>query len=163
MHAQRPRLTITEAASQFEVSRSTVKRGLSTGRYPGAEQATNGAWRIPVEALHAEHRARRSTVENVSQATNQPNEPVSQGHDLGQRIAELEHALAVEQVERRAAERIAEIEGKRADSAERALLMLEAAPRSTAAPEAQQTTEPEPEPGVEPLGRRLRRVFRPRG
>lgn len=123
----RPRLTISQAVEQFEVSRSTLKRGLETGRYPDAAK-DSGSWRIPVEALHAEHKPRRSQTEAeiMSQATAQGQTDMNQGHDLAQRVRELEQALAVEQAERRAAERVAEAEAKRAETAERALLMIEA-------------------------------------
>lgn len=162
-HTQRPRLTIREAVEQFDVSRATVKRGLYSGRYPGADKDENGLWRIPVEALGNEHAARGSTPRG--------HDAVTGDRDLERRVMELESALAVAQAERTAAERVAEAEQRRAESAERALLMLEAAPpRSTpSAPEASPAAAPEPsntpEPAevVEPLGRRLRRVFRPRG
>lgn len=165
----RPRLTISQGVAEFEVSRSTLKRGLDTGRYSGAKKDRSGVWRIPVEALHTEHKPRRSSTqaEVMNQATNQDQNDMDQGHDLAQRVRELEQALAVEQAERRAAERIADAEAKRAETAERALLMIEAgnsAPRSTevkpapvsASAERPATSAPDP------FSRRLLRVFKPR-
>ena len=129
---KRPRLTISQAVEQFEVSRSTLKRGLEADRYPDATKES-GTWRIPVESLHSEHKPRRNQTgaEAVNQVTNQAQDNMNQGHDLAQKVRELEQALAVEQAERRAAERIAEAEARRAETAERALLMLESgAPRT---------------------------------
>lgn len=171
-HTPRPRLTILEAIREFEVSQATVKRGLRSGRYSEAEKDDNGVWRIPVESLHREHAPRSSAT--APQSTHGGLSVANGGHDLERRVMELEQSLAIEQAERRAAERIAEIESKRAELAERALFMIEAAPRSSApaapaeaSPPAQRAPEPlraEPaEQAVEPLGRRLRRVFRPRG
>lgn len=127
VQTKRPRLTISQAVEQFEVSRSTLKRGLETGRYPNAIKESS-TWRIPVESLHSEHKPRRSQTEAeaVNQTVTQNQNKVTQGHDLAQRVRELEQALAIEQAERRAAERVAEAEGKRAETAERALLMIEA-------------------------------------
>lgn len=123
----RPRLTISQAVEQFAVSRSTLKRGLETGRYPNAAKES-GAWSIPVESLHAEHKPRRSQTEAkvMDQTKTQVQTDMNQDHELAQRVRELEQALAIEQAERRAAERVAEAESKRAETAERALLMLEA-------------------------------------
>lgn len=177
-HTPRPRLTISQAVEQFEVSRSTVKRGLNSGRYPGAERDDSGAWLMPVEALHREHSARHDAPapSSAPQSMNRGQAAVNGGHDLERRVMELEHALALEQAERRAAERIAEVEGRRAELAERALFMLDAGPSrspvegqgqaaapSPAAPISTPSASPEIAQAVEPLGRRLRRVFRPRG
>lgn len=164
-HTPRPRLTIAEAIREFDVSRATIKRGLYSGRYPEAAKDDDGMWRIPVESLHGEHSPR--VMASVQSAVNP-------AHDLERRVMELESALAVAQAERTAAERVAEAEQRRAESAERALLMLESAPARSApsAPEpspvvAQRAPEPSDTPErtevVEPFGRRLRRVFRPRG
>lgn len=171
-HTPRPRLTILEAIREFEVSHATVKRGLRSGRYAEAAKDDEGVWRIPVESLHREHSPRSSTPEH--QSTRPGQGEVSGGHDLERRVMELEQALAIEQAERRAAERIAEVEAKRAELAERALLMIDAgagraapAAPAEASPVAQRAPEiaeaPRVEQGVEPFGRRLRRVFRPRG
>lgn len=176
-HTPRPRLTIREAVEQFDVSRSTIKRGLVSGRYEGAERDDAGAWLLPVEALHREHAPRHDAPEPSSapQSTNRGQGAVSGGHDLERRVMELEQALAIEQAERRAAERVADAEARRAEMAERALLMIEAAPGRAApaapaepSPVAQRAPEIAEPPRaaeviVEPLGRRLRRVFRPRG
>lgn len=178
-HTPRPRLTIREAVEQFDVSRSTIKRGLVSGRYEGAERDDAGAWLLPVEALHREHAPRHDAPEPSSapQSTNRGQGAVNGGHDLERRVMELEQALAIEQAERRAAERVADAEARRAEMAERALLMIEAAPGRAApaapaepspvaqrAPEIAEPPRAEPaEQAVEPLGRRLRRVFRPRG
>lgn len=144
----RPRLTLSQAVEQFAVSRSTLKRGLETGRYPNAAKES-GAWSIPVESLHAEHKPRSSKtgMGSVNQATDQGQNDMNQGHDLAQKVRELEQALAIEQAERRAAERVAEAEAKRAETAERALLMLEAGSstkNTSASPPTAQAPSPAP-------------------
>lgn len=155
VQTQRPKLTISQAVEQFEVSRSTLKRGLETGRYPDAAK-DSGAWRIPVEALHAEHKPRRSQTEaeTMNQATTQGQSDMNQGHDLAQRVRELEQALAVEQAERRAAERVAEAEAKRAETAERALLMIEAGrtPERYSTPTPAHVEDPTNQPALKQRG-----------
>lgn len=172
-HTPRPRLTILEAIREFDVSQATVKRGLRSGRYSEAAKDDNGVWSIPVESLHREHSPRSSTP--ATESTRPGQSEVSGGHDLERRVMELEQALAIEQAERRAAERIAEVEAKRAELAERALYMIDAGPSRAMPAEASPVAQRAPEiaeahpveqaveQAVEPLGRRLRRVFRPRG
>lgn len=169
INTPRPGLTISDAVKAFDVSQATVKRGLRAGRYANAKKADDGMWCIPPESLQAEHPPRSATSGNAS--SNGGKGGATGGHDLERRVMELEQALAIERAERRAAERIAEVEAKRAELAERALYMIDAGPGraapaapAEAEPPAQRAPEsPHAEQAVEPLGRRLRRVFRPRG
>jgi hypothetical protein len=104
-----------------------MKRRLRAGAFPGAVQDDTGAWVIGVDDLLAAgfHLNRSTPVTPVSDRSPQVT-------DLGQRIADLErqlleerHARLTEQIRREAAEQIAAEREKRAQTAERALLMLE--------------------------------------
>lgn len=156
----RPQLTISQAATEFDVSRSTLKRGLESGRYAGAEKDTSGAWRIPVEALHQEHKPRASPhqVSKVTQAKTLAQTPLNQDQDLTQKVRDLEQALAIEQAERRAAERVAEAEARRAETAERALLMIESGAQQAGATQGAPTGASEVRT-AEPRGGRVARFF----
>lgn len=79
-------------------------------------------------------------------------------HGLTERIMTLERLLAVETVRREAAEQIAVEREKRAETAERALLMLAAvSPVSTDRP--QPTVSPQPAAPDDTIGARFRRWF----
>jgi hypothetical protein len=135
----RPRFSPPQAAKVTGVSLSTIKRKRVAGEFPNAAQDERGGWLIPVEDLlaaglhvNAPSRSVNRVNEPGQKQMNRVNEP---GHEPGQneRIAQLEWQLQeantarlMEQIKREAAEQIAHEREKRAQSAERALLMLEA-------------------------------------
>jgi len=47
--SKRPEFTIAHITEQFDVSRSTVRRGLTNGRFPNAKKDHHGRWVIPVD------------------------------------------------------------------------------------------------------------------
>lgn len=49
----RPSLTIAQAIEQFNLSRTTVRRNIESGRFPNATKDTQGRWTIPVDDLVA--------------------------------------------------------------------------------------------------------------
>jgi hypothetical protein len=95
------------------VSTSTIRRYLSAGRFPGAQQqpspipSRRGAWRIPTKELLAADlrppQARRPDKEQK----NQPSSRRTAGQPVDDRVRELEHALELERIRRRAAEDLA--------------------------------------------------------
>jgi hypothetical protein len=146
----RPRYQLSRAATMTGVSQSTMKRRLRAGAFPNAAQDESGAWVIPVEDLLAAgfHLNGQTQVSDPGQRA------VTPVGDLGRRIADLERQLTeehaarlVEQVRREAAEQIAVEREKRAQTAERALLMLATA----GLPPNLKVGESEPPPAAAPV------------
>lgn len=116
----RPAWTLAEAARNTDVSVSTLRRALRTDRIAGAYKDHNGAWRLPIEGLIAAGYPPSSGAARPEPETAPESPP---DHD---RIRDLEAALRIAQVERDAARELAQSHQQRADSLERALLLLEA-------------------------------------
>lgn len=145
--SDRPRHQLSRAAAMAGVSQSTMKRRLRAGAFPHAAQDDTGAWVIPVEDLLGAG----FHLNGQPRVTDPVHSEVTPVGDLGRRIADLERQLVeeraarlVEQVRREAAEQIAVEREKRAQTAERALLMLET--RETPAAVVMSTAEPDPDP-----------------
>ncbi|MFD6660742.1 helix-turn-helix transcriptional regulator, partial [Streptomyces parvus] len=47
--SKRPEFPIAQITEQFEISRSTLRRGLNDGRFPNAKKDHHGRWLIPVD------------------------------------------------------------------------------------------------------------------
>lgn len=116
--------TLTEAAQQCSVSRSTIRRYRESGKFPNAEKQ-NGQWVIPVSDLIA-----------AGLNPGQPNPPDEQPNESGessapeqgdqaQEIAELRAQLAIEQAHRQAAEQIAAERERSLNDLRQALRMIE--------------------------------------
>lgn len=77
--SKRPEFTIAQIIEQFNVSRSTVRRGLNDGRFPKAKKDQHGRWLIPVDdVLQAGFKPRKTWLNDLA------HEPGSQGvHDSG--------------------------------------------------------------------------------
>ena len=140
--SDRPRYQLSRAATMAGVSQSTMKRRLRSGAFPHAAQDDTGAWVITVEDLLGAG----FHLNGQTQVTDPVHSEVTPVGDLGRRIADLERQLVeeraarlVEQVRREAAEQIAVEREKRAQTAERALLMLEAATGRPPPPAAEET------------------------
>ena len=114
------------------VSTSTIRRYLSAGRFPGAQQQPSpipgqrGSWRIPTQELLAADlrppQARRPDKEQK----NQPSSRRTAGQPVDDRVRELEHALELERIRRRAAEDLAAERAQTIYTLENALRALQA-------------------------------------
>jgi hypothetical protein len=108
-----PSLTIAEAARLCGVSASTIRRYLAAGRFPTAHQqpgpipGQRGLWRIPTQDLLAAGlrpgQARLPGQEHKHEPSSRP----TAGQPGDDRVRELEHALELERIRRRAAEDLA--------------------------------------------------------
>lgn len=141
----RPAFSRSQAADVTGASRSTIKRRHLAGDFPNAYKGTDGQWRIPIEDLIAAGYDVNRTVKDGS--TTRTYGPA---HDLGpkpevdvtaliNRLAGAESALAVEREKNIGLQNLNSEILKRADLAEKALLMIEA-------------KKPEPEPTPPPPG-----------
>ena len=132
MSDSRPKWTLSEAAERTGISRSTLRRRLDQGKFPGAYRDQAKQWRIPLTDLLA---AGITPVQGVFTDIAQPENELA--HDIAQvtqapleiRVMELESALSIERAHRAAAEQVALAHEQRAKTAEMALRMLEAAPK----------------------------------
>lgn len=94
----RPSWSLSEAAERTTASRSTLRRYLAAGRFPGAYKDSRGQWLFPMEDLLAAGIELKRVTETV------PSEPAQEEVDPGppepaaleDRIRKLELALAVE-------------------------------------------------------------------
>ena len=133
----RPTFTLTEAAQATGTSRSTMKRKLAAGEFPAAAKDADGVWRFsPGDLLAAGLKLR--TPADAGRSRRDEDQGDDEAAKLLDRIADLERLLTIERVRRESAEQVAAEREKRAMTAERALLMLEARPA--------QVTTPHPEP-----------------
>lgn len=133
----RPTFTLTEAAQATGTSRSTMKRKLAAGEFPDAAKDADGVWRFsPGDLLAAGLKLR--TPADAGRSRRDDEQGDDEAAELLDRIADLERLLTIERVRREAAEQVAAEREKRAMTAERALLMLEARPA--------QVPTPHPEP-----------------
>lgn len=82
--SKRPKFTIAQVVDQFEVSRSTLRRGITSERFPNATKDHHGRWIIPVDdVLNAGYTPRKTWFNEGSH--DHGHEPGSQGgHDHGQ-------------------------------------------------------------------------------
>ncbi|MDJ0318668.1 helix-turn-helix transcriptional regulator [Arthrobacter antibioticus] len=128
MTETRPKWTMREAVERTGASRSTLRRRLDQGKFPGAYLDRAGQWRIPLTDLLA---AGFIPVPPLGQGVVtdivHPEDALAQVNqiNLENRIKTLEISLATERAHRVASEQVALAHEKRAETAERALLMLE--------------------------------------
>ncbi len=135
MSDSRPKWTLSEAAEHTGMSRSTLRRRLDQGKFPGAYRDQAKQWRIPLTDLLA---AGITPVQGVFTDIAQPENELA--HDIAQvtqapleiRVIELENALSIERAHRAAAEQVAIAHEQRAKTAEMALRMLEPSRPTTA-------------------------------
>jgi hypothetical protein len=149
--SDRPVHGLTEVVQMTGVSRSTVKRKLAAGAFPNAVQDEHGAWLVSVSDLLAAGLSLVPGPARVAAATpvvrtSEPAQPAPV--DQSNRVADLERDLAIERARREAAERVIVHVEKRAETAERALLMLTAGERPADPPA---THIRGPESAAEPL------------
>lgn len=161
--SDRPVHPLSKAAEMTGVSLSTIKRRHAAGEFPNAVQDERGRWLVSVsDLLNAELELlpgpATATGDVPVSRVSEPAQPAPV--DQLSRVAELERdlaaeraATALERARREAAERLAVEIGKRADLAERALLMLTAG-TTTGEPPAEPATAHTgaPESAVQPSG-----------
>lgn len=121
-----------EAVERTGVSRSTLRRRLDQGRFPGAYLDQAGQWRIPLTDLLAAgltpvQPSIQRAATDIAQSENELSHDVAHVNqvNLENRIKTLEISLATERAHRVASEQVALAHEKRAETAERALLMIE--------------------------------------
>jgi len=119
-----PSLTLTEAARAAGVSRSTVRRRLDAGDFPGAwrEEERPYRWRVPVPELLA------AGIDVQAPNRQEAQEPA------GETVEDLRAALAVERERRAAAEALAEERAARVEDLRASLRQLEARTAAVAPP-----------------------------
>jgi hypothetical protein len=174
----RPSLTIAEAARLCGVSVSTIRRYLSAGRFPTARQQPSpipgqrGSWRIPIqELLAADLRPRQARMPDQEQM-NEPSSRRTAGQPGDDRVRELEHALELERIRRRAAEDLAAERARTIQTLEGALRALQAhraapapnpdraAPSPAPPSDATHKAWPAPQPGMLPMVPKRRQAKR---
>jgi sugar phosphate isomerase/epimerase len=155
----RPVLTLAQAVDAANVSRSTLRRWLQTGKVPGAARTDDGGWAIPIEGLLVAG----ARLHSPGGADTGSRSGVARGHDTGpdtavdalrEELGQLRLEVAVARVQREKAEAIAEERGRALDDARRMLRMLEAGPvpihEPPAGPVHDTPAEPWPEQAMAP-------------
>lgn len=129
--------TISEAAQQCEVSRSTIRRYRDQGKFPNAEKTLEG-WVIPVNDLISAglKPGKPKAGDDVLTEQGQPDTSIAQ------ELIELRAALKIEQAHRQAAELIAAEREQALKDMRQAMRMIEAAPAQTFAPDSAQKATP---------------------
>lgn len=181
--SKRPKFTIAQVVDQFEVSRSTLRRGITSERFPNAIKDHHGRWIIPVDdVLNAGYKPRKTWLNEGSH--DHGHEPGSQGgHDHGhgsqtlpdanrQAVftdhGQLENELAHERAQVDKLKALLEAERAHVESLRMALRMIE--PAATAPPsETKSTKRSAPEQHslenhqkIEQKPNLLKRLLRPR-
>ena len=164
-----PSLTIAEAAQLCGVSASTIRRHLAAGRFPTAHQQPSpipgqrGLWRIPTQDLVAARLRSGQAPIPGQELKNQPSSGRTAGQPGDDRVRELEHALELERIRRRAAEDLAADRAHTIQTLESALRALQAhhaaqgrshdpaAPSPLSPSDATYTARPARRPGMLPM------------
>lgn len=106
-HSDVLKWTLTEAAQQCSVSRSTIRRYREQGKLPNAEKTSDRGWIVPVTDLIAAGLTpgRPSPAQDVLTSQAQPAhpEPAQVAHE----VEELRTQLRIERIKREAAEQLA--------------------------------------------------------
>lgn len=131
--------TLTEAAQQCSVSRSTIRRYRESGKFPNAEKL-NGQWVIPVSDLIAAGLNPGRPSPPDEQPTEATDQPTPEQPNQTQEIAELRAQLAIEQAHRQAAEQVAAERERSLNDLRQALRMIEPPKQNIS----EEITEPPP-------------------
>lgn len=85
------RWTLSVAATECGVSKSTIKRRLAAGDFPNAAKGARGAWTVPVTDLIAAglEPGRPSPPDELAQVTDPDHRPSGLGHDRGHDLSQL--------------------------------------------------------------------------
>jgi sugar phosphate isomerase/epimerase len=151
----RPVLTLAQAVDAANVSRSTLRRWLQTGKVPGATRTDDGGWAIPIDGLLAAG----ARLHSPGGADTGARSGVTRSHDTGpvaavdalrEELDQLRFEVAVARVQRERAEAIAEERGRALEDARRMLRMLEAGPVPVHEPLVASVHDTPREPGRDP-------------
>lgn len=151
--ADRPALPLAQVVAEFEISRSTLRRRIDAGHFPGAFKDAAGRWLVPVDDLLATGVAGRKTwlaTSGRERAHEGGHEVAQTGSDLGQvndllvaaERAQMERELAHERAQVDKLTALLEAERAHNESLKTAMRMLESAP-DTGTGAAQQMDGPE--------------------
>lgn len=136
--------SLSEAAQQCQVSRSTIRRYREQGKFPNAVKEAN-TWMVPVTDLIAADLNPGQPMPPDEQPTEQAQGSSDEQIRHAQEVAELRAQLTVEQAHRQAAEQVAAERERALDDMRRAMRMIERAPDS-ATPPPQEPPAPEARP-----------------
>lgn len=171
---KRPEFTIAQITEQFNISRSTVRRGLVDSRFPNAKKDHHGRWLIPVDdVLQAGFTPRKTWLnegvhEADSQGSHEPSQPAQNGLGANEHAglmnqAHLENELAHERAQVDKLKALLDAERAHVESLRMALRMIESGTntpaKEVAATPAQTTPEP---PSTAPKQRLFQRLFKSR-
>ncbi|WP_344721780.1 hypothetical protein, partial [Enteractinococcus coprophilus] len=178
--SKRPEFPIAQITEQFEISRSTLRRGLNDGRFPNAKKDHHGRWLIPVDdVLQAGFKPRKTWLNDIA------HESGSQGgHDSGSlaqngvstnenkgsnELAQLEKELAHERAQVEKFKALLEAEQNHVESLRMALRMIESGKTTTSLTssdfptqdsESEQNIEAHPVSSTRRSSRLIDRLFR---
>lgn len=120
---------MSDAAKLVSVSRSTIRRYREAGYFPNAYQDGDRQWMIPIEDLLAKGLkpvGELSKTTTLMAPAHEPDEASSvDAPNLLNRLKDAEHQLELERANHKGTERLLHEVERRAELAERALLMIE--------------------------------------
>jgi DNA-binding transcriptional MerR regulator len=141
---------MSEAAKLVDVSRSTIRRYREAGYFPNAYQDSDRQWMIPIEDLLAKGLKPVGELRKViplmapAQPVDEPSSP--DAPTLLKLLSDAEHALELERANHKGTERLLHEVERRAELAERALLMIESPKPEPHSPIAMPSKVGEPTP-----------------
>lgn len=135
--SKRPEFTIAQITERFEVSRSTLRRGLNDGRFPEARKDHAGRWVIPVENIQqAGFKARKTWFNDHAHepgpaSNNEPAKPTQEPSDTNDsavlsELGQVKNELAQERAQVDKLKALLEAEKEHVNSLRMALRMIEA-------------------------------------
>ncbi len=181
--SKRPKFTIAQVVDRFAVSQSTLRRGITSRRFPGATKDHAGRWVIPVDdVLNAGYKPRKTWFnEGSHDHGQQPSSPGGHNHGQGSQTlsdankqavvtdhGQLENELAHERAQVDKLKALLDAERAHVESLRMALRMIEPGtahqPKepTTAAETSAEHARPEPAttPSRTPRPRKSLRLFR---
>lgn len=141
--------TLTDAAQQCSVSRSTIRRYRESGKFPHAEKQS-GQWVIPVTDLITAGLKPGQPSPPDEQPNQADHTTKNEQPDHVQELSELRAQLQIEQAHRKAAEQIAAEREQSLIDLRRAMRIIEAPqptqPHFAPGSESEPTQQEQPEP-----------------
>ena len=163
----RPLLLLSQLLDQFDVSRATARRGIESGRFPGAHKDAQGRWLVPVDDViaagikprktwlnehahqggHLAHNEHAQGAQNGSDplqikvASELAHAPNELAHEHAHELAQRDARIAQLEAERDAEKQLREAAERNAEDLRTAMRMLEAAPAKAERPAPATSTE----------------------